>query len=175
MPPSGPLLTLRPSQGGGSFEPPGGRSTGTHAGAMSSVSQQPHLSGGHRAALEPHRPPWRCPTSPSTTATSRRSRIFPSNVLRGETSPFLGPNGAGKSTTIKMLCTLARPTSGTAVVDGFDAVRQPRAVRRHIGLVFQEQTLDDELTAEENLRFHAVCTAFPTTRLMSGSTKCFAW
>ena len=83
------------------------------------------------------------------------------DVLRGEIFAFLGPNGAGKSTTIKMLCTLARPTSGTAVVDGFDAVRQPRAVRRHIGLVFQEQTLDDQLTAEENLRFHAVLYRVP--------------
>ncbi len=78
------------------------------------------------------------------------------SVARGEVFAFLGPNGAGKTTTIKMLCTLARPTSGRATVDGFDVQRQPKAVRRHIGLVFQEQTLDDQLTAEENLRFHAV-------------------
>jgi ABC-2 type transport system ATP-binding protein len=78
------------------------------------------------------------------------------SVARGEIFALLGPNGAGKSTTIKMLCTLARPTAGTATVDGFDVCRQPKAVRRHIGLVFQEQTLDDQLTAEENLRFHAV-------------------
>jgi ABC-2 type transport system ATP-binding protein len=78
------------------------------------------------------------------------------SVARGEVFAFLGPNGAGKTTTIKMLCTLARPTSGTASVDGFDVQRQPKAVRRHIGIVFQEQTLDDQLTAEENLRFHAV-------------------
>ena len=78
------------------------------------------------------------------------------SVARGEVFAFLGPNGAGKTTTIKMLCTLARPTGGRAKVDGFDVQRQPKAVRRHIGLVFQEQTLDDQLTAEENLRFHAV-------------------
>jgi ABC-2 type transport system ATP-binding protein len=78
------------------------------------------------------------------------------SVAQGEVFAFLGPNGAGKSTTIKMLCTLARPTSGRAMVGGFDVVSQAKSVRRHIGLVFQEQTLDDQLTAEENLRFHAV-------------------
>ena len=68
---------------------------------------------------------------------------------------FLGPNGAGKSTTIAMLCTLLRPTAGTARVAGFDVVAQRDAVRRHIGLVFQESTLDVHLTARQNLRFHA--------------------
>jgi hypothetical protein len=65
-------------------------------------------------------------------------------------------NAADKTTTVRMLCTLARPTGGRATVAGFDVARQPRAVRRRIGLVFQEQTLDDRLTAEQNLRFHAV-------------------
>lgn len=82
-------------------------------------------------------------------------------VPRGEIFALLGPNGAGKSTTIKMLCTLARPTSGRATVAGFDVRRQPKSVRSHIGLVFQEQTLDDQLTAEENLRFHAVLYRVP--------------
>jgi ABC-2 type transport system ATP-binding protein len=77
-------------------------------------------------------------------------------VARGEVFAFLGPNGAGKTTTINVLCTLARPTGGGATVAGFDVVDQPRAVRRHIGLVFQDPTLDDQLTAEENLRFHSV-------------------
>jgi ABC-2 type transport system ATP-binding protein len=77
-------------------------------------------------------------------------------VHPGEIFAFLGPNGAGKTTTVRMLCTLARPTGGRATVAGFDVARQPRAVRRRIGLVFQEQTLDDRLTAEQNLRFHAV-------------------
>jgi ABC-type lipoprotein export system ATPase subunit len=62
------------------------------------------------------------------------------------------PNGAGKSTTINMLCTLARPTSGTARVSGFDVAGERDDVRRHIGLVFQDPTLDGYLTAEQNLR-----------------------
>ncbi len=82
-------------------------------------------------------------------------------VAQGEIFAFLGPNGAGKSTTIKMLCTLAHPTSGRATVAGFDVATQAKSVRRHIGLVFQEQTLDDQLTAEENLRFHAVLYGVP--------------
>jgi ABC-2 type transport system ATP-binding protein len=77
------------------------------------------------------------------------------DVPRGETFGFLGPNGAGKSTTIKMLCTLTRPTAGSATVAGFDIVRQRDEVRRSIGLVFQDTTLDGYLTAERNLRFHA--------------------
>jgi len=76
-------------------------------------------------------------------------------VPSGELFGFLGPNGAGKSTTIKILCTLVRPTAGTAAVAGFDVVKQRTEVRRHIGLVFQEPTLDEYLTAEQNLRFHA--------------------
>src|SRR3954468_7644498 len=77
------------------------------------------------------------------------------SVRAGELFGFLGPNGAGKSTTIKILCTLLRPTGGSARVAGFDVVRERDDVRRHIGLVFQETTLDDYLTAEQNLRFHA--------------------
>ena len=76
-------------------------------------------------------------------------------VPPGEVFGFLGPNGAGKSTTINMLCTLATPTSGSARVSGFDVVTQRDAVRRHIGLVFQDPTVDVQLTAEQNLRFHA--------------------
>jgi ABC-2 type transport system ATP-binding protein len=76
-------------------------------------------------------------------------------VGRGEVFGFLGPNGAGKSTTINMLCTLATPTSGSARVSGFDVVAQRDDVRRHIGLVFQDPTLDGYLTAEQNLRLHA--------------------
>ncbi len=77
------------------------------------------------------------------------------DVAAGETFGFLGPNGAGKSTTISMLCTLIKPTAGHALVDGFDVVTDQTEVRRRIGLVFQDTTLDDYLTAEENLRFHA--------------------
>src|SRR3712207_5056494 len=71
-------------------------------------------------------------------------------VRPGEVFGFLGPNGAGKSTTINVLCTLAKPTSGAARVCGFDVVTQPDAVRRHIGLVFQDPTLDGYLTAEQD-------------------------
>ena len=86
-------------------------------------------------------------------------------VQPGEIFAFLGPNGAGKSTTIKMLCTLARPTAGRASVAGFDIARAPRAVRARIGLVFQDQTLDEQLTAEENLRFHAVLYGVPAEQV----------
>jgi ABC-2 type transport system ATP-binding protein len=76
-------------------------------------------------------------------------------VAAGEVFGFLGPNGAGKTTTINMLCTLTRPTAGSARVAGHDVVRDRDDVRRHIGLVFQDPTLDGYLTAEQNLRLHA--------------------
>jgi ABC-2 type transport system ATP-binding protein len=76
-------------------------------------------------------------------------------VRAGETFGFLGPNGAGKSTTIKILCTLAKPTSGQAWVAGHDVRTERDAVRRNIGLVFQDTTLDNYLTGAQNLRFHA--------------------
>ncbi len=87
------------------------------------------------------------------------------DVLRGEVFAFLGPNGAGKSTTISMLCTLAHPTAGEIRVGGADVTRQPKLVRRHIGLVFQDPTLDDRLTAQENLRFHAVLYRVPAAEV----------
>jgi ABC-2 type transport system ATP-binding protein len=76
-------------------------------------------------------------------------------VATGEVFGFLGPNGAGKTTTINMLCTLARPTSGSATVVGHDVVRERDDVRRNIGLVFQDPTLDSYLTATQNLKLHA--------------------
>jgi ABC-2 type transport system ATP-binding protein len=76
-------------------------------------------------------------------------------VELGEVFGFLGPNGAGKTTTINMLCTLAKPTSGSATVAGHDVVRERDDVRRSIGLVFQDPTLDGYLTATQNLRLHA--------------------
>ncbi len=84
------------------------------------------------------------------------------DVHEGEVFAFLGPNGAGKSTTINMLCTLAHLTAGHVTIAGFDVATRPKAVRRHIGLVFQEPTLDDRLTAQENLRFHAVLYRVPS-------------
>jgi ABC-2 type transport system ATP-binding protein len=77
------------------------------------------------------------------------------DVAAGETFGFLGPNGAGKSTTISMLCTLLRPSGGSARVAGYDVVRGRDDVRRNIGLVFQDPTVDGYLTGEQNLRFHA--------------------
>src|SRR5467141_715195 len=77
------------------------------------------------------------------------------SVTAGEIFGFLGPNGAGKSTTISMLCTLLRPTAGRAAVAGFDVAREPDSVRAAIGLVFQDPALDEQLTARENLEFHA--------------------
>ncbi|HEX6506795.1 MAG TPA: ATP-binding cassette domain-containing protein [Chloroflexota bacterium] len=76
-------------------------------------------------------------------------------VLRGEIFGFLGPNGAGKSTTISILSTLLKPTSGSATVAGVNVTEDPGAVRARIGLVFQDPSLDDQLTAKENLEFHA--------------------
>ncbi len=77
-------------------------------------------------------------------------------VEPGELFGFLGPNGAGKSTTIKMLCTLLRPTAGSAFVNGHEIVREPARVRESLGIVFQDYSLDDRITAEENLRFHCM-------------------
>jgi len=82
-------------------------------------------------------------------------------VSKGEIFGFLGPNGAGKTTMINMLCTLLKPTSGTASVNGYDVMKQRRQVQRSIGLVFQDTTLDDYLTAEQNLHFHAYAYGVP--------------
>ncbi|MBV9606674.1 MAG: ATP-binding cassette domain-containing protein [Solirubrobacterales bacterium] len=76
-------------------------------------------------------------------------------VASGEVFGFLGPNGAGKTTTINMLCTLVKPTAGSASVAGHDVVRERDDVRRNIGLVFQDPTLDGYLTAAQNLQLHA--------------------
>jgi len=76
------------------------------------------------------------------------------SVAPGEIFGFLGPNGAGKSTTIKMLTTLLRPTSGAIRVNGIDPQRDSLAVRRSFGIVFQDPSLDDQLTAQENMEIH---------------------
>ena len=87
------------------------------------------------------------------------------DVQAGETFGFLGPNGAGKSTTINMLCTLLRPSAGRASVAGFDVVDQGDDVRREIGLVFQDMTLDTYLSAAQNLRFHGQLYGVPAAEL----------
>lgn len=83
------------------------------------------------------------------------------DVAAGEMFGFLGPNGAGKTTAIKILCTLAEATAGTATVAGCDVAKDRAEVRRRIGVVFQEPTLDTYLTAEQNLRFHGELYGMP--------------
>lgn len=77
-------------------------------------------------------------------------------VAEGQIFAFLGPNGAGKSTTIKMLTTLLQPTSGSLKLAGYDVVTQQRLVRQSFGIVFQDPSVDEELTAYENMMLHAV-------------------
>jgi ABC-2 type transport system ATP-binding protein len=83
------------------------------------------------------------------------------DVLKGEIFAFLGPNGAGKTTTIKMLTTLLKPTSGKILLDGEDVVRNQKLARESFGIVFQDPSLDDELTAWENMEFHGVLYHIP--------------
>lgn len=83
-------------------------------------------------------------------------------VEKGTIFGFLGPNGAGKTTTINILCTLLSPTSGRAIIDNHDCMKEPRDVRRKIGIVFQDNTLDKELTAYENLLFHSYLYSIPS-------------
>jgi len=84
------------------------------------------------------------------------------NVAKGEIFAFLGPNGAGKSTTIKMLTTLLRPTDGRITLNGHDPAHDRDGVRKSLGIVFQDPSLDDDLTAFENMQFHAICYNVPT-------------
>jgi ABC-2 type transport system ATP-binding protein len=86
------------------------------------------------------------------------------DVRPGEIFGFLGPNGAGKSTTINILCTLLRPSGGRASVAGFDVDTQPAEVRARLGLVFQDPSLDGQLTARENLNFHAFLYSVPAAQ-----------
>ncbi|MFZ5754545.1 MAG: ATP-binding cassette domain-containing protein, partial [Bacillota bacterium] len=92
-------------------------------------------------------------------------------VSRGEIFGFLGPNGAGKSTTMKILATLLKPTSGYAVLNGLDIRANPQGVRQSIGMVFQETTLDEKLTARENLMFHGLLYNIPGKALRERMTK----
>jgi len=77
------------------------------------------------------------------------------SIEKGEIFGLLGPNGAGKTTTIGMLCTIVRPTSGSALIAGYDVIKEPAQVRRKVGIVFQDPTLDTVLTGQENLELHA--------------------
>ena len=88
-------------------------------------------------------------------------------VKEGELFGFLGPNGAGKSTTINILCTMLKPSSGTALIGGYDVIRQKSKVRESIGIVFQDNTLDEKLTAKENLLLHCRFYNVPTNERKS--------
>ena len=86
------------------------------------------------------------------------------SVPKGVIFGFLGPNGAGKTTTIKMLTTTLKPSSGVMSVDGHDPVREQNAVRRSFGIVFQDPSLDEELTAFENMELHAALYGVPSLK-----------
>lgn len=85
------------------------------------------------------------------------------NIDYGEIFGLLGPNGAGKTTAISMLCTINSPSSGSALVNGFDIVKQPAQVRRSIGIVFQDPSIDDRLTGRENMQLHSTLYDIPST------------
>jgi ABC-2 type transport system ATP-binding protein len=87
------------------------------------------------------------------------------SVEPGEIFAFLGPNGAGKSTTIKMMTTLLRPTSGRIELNGFDVMQQQTSARRQFGIVFQDVTVDTDLTAYENMELHAVLYGLPRSTM----------
>ena len=97
------------------------------------------------------------------------------DVAAGQLFGFLGPNGAGKTTTVRMLCTLTQPSSGSAKVVGYDIVRQHNDVRRSIGIIFQDPSLDDRLTARENLRFHAMIYRVPLHDLADRIKQALEW
>ena len=96
-------------------------------------------------------------------------------VESGEVFGFLGPNGAGKTTTVRMLTTLSRPSAGQARVAGYDTVREHDSVRRSIGIIFQDPSLDDRLTAWENLRFHAMIYRVPRREVKDRIARALTW
>jgi ABC-2 type transport system ATP-binding protein len=109
---------------------------------------------------------------PNVIETNKLTRSFNSltavdklniTVESGEIFGLLGPNGAGKTTTISMLCTILKPTSGTAKVNGFDIVKEAMHVRKSIGIVFQDPSIDDRMTGRENLFMHANLYGVPTS------------
>src|SRR4051812_49895014 len=83
------------------------------------------------------------------------------DVKKGEIFAFLGPNGAGKSTTIKMLTTMLRPSGGTLKLAGHDVTKEQSAARKAFGIVFQDPSLDEELSAYENMELHAILYSIP--------------
>lgn len=83
------------------------------------------------------------------------------SIRRGEIFAFLGPNGVGKTTTIRMLTTLLKPTSGKIEINGYDPLKNQDEARKSFGIVFQDQSLDEELTTLENMEFHGVLYKVP--------------
>jgi ABC-2 type transport system ATP-binding protein len=152
--------------------------TGTQAGtgpgpegAASGAAQPRAQASGPAGAPQPGNGSGRRPVISVSGLTKRYGDVeavrgIDFEVARGETFGFLGPNGAGKTTTIKILCTLANATGGTAQVAGHDTATDRDSVRRNIGLVFQDTTLDTYLTAEQNLRFHAELYGVPRPAVM---------
>jgi len=113
---------------------------------------------------------------PNAIETNQLTKMFNSltavdrldiTVESGEIFGLLGPNGAGKTTTISMLCTILKPTSGTARVNGFDIVKEATQVRKSIGIVFQDPSVDDRLTGRENLYMHANLYGVPASEQKS--------
>ena len=96
-------------------------------------------------------------------------------VPEGEIFGFLGPNGAGKTTTISILCTLLRPSDGRATVAGFDVVREHNQVRKSLGIIFQDPSLDDQLTGRENLEFHGMIYKVPRKELPGRIAESLRW
>jgi ABC-2 type transport system ATP-binding protein len=96
-------------------------------------------------------------------------------VKTGEVFGFLGPNGAGKTTTVRMLCTLIRSSGGSASVAGHDISHRQTDVRRSIGIIFQDPSLDDRLTARENLRFHAMIYKVPGSEVKARIADALEW
>ena len=96
------------------------------------------------------------------------------NVEKGSIFAFLGPNGAGKSTTIKMLTTVLKPTSGEISINGFDVLKEQSKARESFGIVFQDNSLDDDLTAYENMVYHAVVYKVPKKERPERIRKAFA-
>ncbi len=88
-------------------------------------------------------------------------------VQKGEVFGLLGPNGAGKTTLLSMLCTILKPTSGTALINGYDIIRESAKVRQSIGIVFQDPSVDADMTSRENLQMHADLYGVPVSEQAS--------
>jgi len=113
--------------------------------------------------------------TPATTIPSRWANSTPAIEVAGLTRRFKLFTAVGKTTTVRMLCTLIRPSAGTAKVAGFDVVRRHNDVRRSIGIIFQDPSLDDRLTARENLGFHAMIYKVPSGEVKARITDALDW